>query len=60
MLCLLCLQEVVSIPVAHVAHAPKNVPLTEGGGIPLVALTAWQVSLPMPAAVQAWAQTGFP
>eukprot|EP00891_Asterochloris_glomerata_P003020 jgi/Astpho2/3020/Aster-03329 len=35
-------QEVVSIPVAHVAHAPKNVPLTEGGGIPLVALTAWQ------------------
>ena len=57
---MLCLQEVVSVPEAHVAHAPKNVPLTEAGGIPLVALTAWQVSLPMPAAVQAEAQTGSP
>ena len=60
MRCLLCLQEVVSIPEAYVAHAPKNVPLTEAGGIPLVALTAWQVRLPMLAALQAGAQTGSP
>ena len=57
---ILCLQEVVSIPEAHVAHAPKTVPLTEAGGIPLVALTAWQVSPPMPSAVQAEAQTLVP
>ncbi len=36
--------EYVAVEEEHLASAPKTVPLSKAGTIPLVALTAWQVT----------------